>query len=140
VNIRPRLREDPEINLISLIDVLLVLLVFFMISTTFQQEGRVKVQLPQASQIPRPLGGQEPLVITVTAEGTYRVNDHPLINSSADTLRAALVREAGTDRGPITIRADARTTHQAVVTAMDVAGRLGFAQLNIATVHEGGSP
>jgi biopolymer transport protein ExbD len=140
MNLRPRHREDPEINLISLIDVLLVLLIFFMVSTTFQQEGRVKVQLPQASQTPQQLSSREPLVITVTAEGTYRVNERSLINSSAETLRAALLKEAGTDRGPITIRADARTTHQAVVTAMDVAGKLGFAQLNIATVHEGGSP
>ena len=136
MNLRPRHREDPEINLISLIDVLLVLLIFFMVSTTFQQEGRVKVQLPQASQIPLPRGAKDPLVITVTAEGSYRVNERALINTSPDTLRAALIKEAGTDRGPITIKADARTTHQAVVTAMDVAGRLGFAQLNIATVHE----
>lgn len=140
MNLRPRHREDPEINLISLIDVLLVLLIFFMVSTTFTQEGRVRVQLPQASQIPLPRGAREPLVITITAEGTYRINDHTLINSSADTLRAALLKEAGAERGPITIKADARTTHQAVVTAMDVAGRMGFAQLNIATVHEGGSP
>lgn len=140
MNLRPRHREDPEINLISLIDVLLVLLIFFMVSTTFQQEGRVKVQLPQASQIPVPRGSREPLVITVTADGTYRVNDHTLINSFAGTLRAALLKEAGTERGPVTIKADARATHQAVVTAMDVAGRLGFAQLNIATVHEDGSP
>jgi biopolymer transport protein ExbD len=136
MNLRPRNREDPEINLINFIDVLLVLLIFFMVSTTFQQEGRVKVQLPQASELPLPRGAHEPLVITVAADGSYRVNERPLINSSPDTLRAALLKEAGTDRGPITIRADARTTHQAVVTAMDVAGRLGFAQLNIATVHQ----
>jgi biopolymer transport protein ExbD len=140
MNLRPRHREDPEINLISLIDVLLVLLIFFMVSTTFQQEGRVKVQLPQASQIPVPRGSKEPLVITITAEGNYRVNERTLINSSPDILRTALLKEAGSERGPITIRADARTTHQAVVTAMDVAGRLGFAQLNIATVHEGDTP
>jgi biopolymer transport protein ExbD len=133
-------REDPEINLINFIDVLLVLLVFFMVSTTFNQEGRVKVQLPQASAIPQQRGTHEPIVITVTAEGGYRVNDRPLINASPDTLRAALLKESGSDRGPLTIRADARSTHQAVVTAMDVAGRLGFAQLNIATVHEGSSP
>ena len=126
--------------MISLIDVLLVLLIFFMVSTTFQQEGRVKVQLPQASQIPLPRGSREPLVITITAEGGYRVNERALINANPETLRSALVKEAGTERGPLTIRADARTTHQAVVTAMDVAGKLGFAQLNIATVHEGGSP
>jgi biopolymer transport protein ExbD len=140
LNLRPRHREDPEINLISLIDVLLVLLIFFMVSTTFQQEGRVKVQLPQASQIPQPRGAHEPVVITITAEGGYRVNERTLINAGADTLRAALLKEAGSDRGPLTIRADARTTHQAVVTAMDVAGKLGFAQLNIATVHDGATP
>ena len=95
MNLRPRHREDPEINLISLIDILLVLLIFFMVSTTFNQEGRVKVQLPQASDIPQQRSSREPLVITVTAEGTYRVNERPLINSSADTLRAALLKEAG---------------------------------------------
>jgi biopolymer transport protein ExbD len=136
MNLRPRNREDPEINLINFIDVLLVLLIFFMVTTTFQQEGRVKVQLPQASEIPLPRGTREPLVITVTADGGYRVNERTLINASPETLRVAILKEAGTDRGPITIRADARTTHQAVVTAMDVAGRLGFSQLNIATVHQ----
>jgi len=140
MNLRPRNREDPEINVINFIDVLLVLLIFFMVSTTFQQEGRVKVQLPHASEIPLPRGSHEPLVITITADGSYRVNERTLINASPDTLRAALLKEAGAERGPITIRADARTTHQAVVTAMDVAGRLGFAQLNIATVHEEPSP
>jgi len=140
VNLRPRHREDPEINLISLIDVLLVLLIFFMVSTTFQQEGRVKVQLPQASSIPQPRGTREPVVVTVTAEGGYRVNEHSLINAGPDSLRAALLKESGAERGPLTIRADARATHQSVVTAMDVAGRLGFVQLNIATVHESASP
>jgi len=140
LNLRPRRREDPEINLINFIDVLLVLLIFFMVSTTFSPEGRVKVQLPQSSDTPVPRGQREPLVITITAEGAYRVNERTLINSSPATLRAALMKEAGYDRGPITIRAEARTTHQAVVTAMDVAGHLGFAQLNIATVHEDTPP
>jgi biopolymer transport protein ExbD len=141
VNLRQQSRrEDPEINLINFIDVLLVLLIFFMVSTTFNQEGRVRVQLPQASAIPQQRGSHEPIVITVTAEGGYRVNERPLINASPETLRAALVKESGSDRGPLTIRADARSTHQAVVTAMDVAGRLGFAQLNIATVRQDSSP
>jgi biopolymer transport protein ExbD len=140
LNLRPRHREDPELNLISLIDVLLVLLIFFMVSTTFQQEGRVKIHLPQASDVPQPRGAQEPLVITVTADGTYRVNERTLINSTPEVLREALMKEAGTDRSPITIRADARATHQAVVTAMDVAGRLGFAELNIATTHQDATP
>ncbi|HEX3846685.1 MAG TPA: biopolymer transporter ExbD [Steroidobacteraceae bacterium] len=140
MNLRPRTRDEPEINLISLIDVLLVLLIFFMVSTTFNQEGRVKIQLPQASDIPVPKGSREPVVITVTADGGYRVNERTLINSSPNTLRAALLKEAGSDRGPITIRADGRATHQSVVTAMDVAGRLGFSQLNIATVHQDPAP
>jgi biopolymer transport protein ExbD len=137
MNIRPRRREDePDINLISLIDVLLVLLIFFMVSTTFQQEARIRVQLPHASDVPQQRAPHDALVITITADGSYRVNDRTLINSSAETLRAALLKSAGADRGPITIRADARTTHQSVVTAMDVAGKLGFAQLDIATTHE----
>jgi len=140
LNLRPHDREDPEINLISLIDVLLVLLIFFMISTTFQQEGRVKVQLPQASESPLPRSSQEALIVTVTADGKYLVNNRSLINASPDTLRAALLKESGGARGPLTIKADGRATHQAVVTAMDVAGRLGFVQLNIATVHEDPSP
>jgi biopolymer transport protein ExbD len=140
LNLRPRHREDPELNLISLIDVLLVLLIFFMVSTTFQQEGRVKIHLPQASDIPQPRGAQEPLVITVTADGNYRINERTLINSSPEVLRDALMKQAGTERGPITIRADARATHQAVVTAMDVAGRLGFVELNIATTHQEATP
>src|SRR6202023_1487046 len=114
LNLRPRHREDPEINLISMIDVLLVLLIFFMVSTTFNQEGRVKVQLPQSSEIPIPRGAREPLVITVTAEGTSRVNEPALINASPDTLRANLLNNPPNDRGPITIRADARSTHQSV--------------------------
>jgi biopolymer transport protein ExbD len=140
LNLRPRHREDPELNLISLIDVLLVLLIFFMVSTTFQQEGRVKIHLPQASDVPTPRGAPESLIITVTAEGNYRLNERTLINSTPEVLRDALMKQAGADRGPITIRADARATHQAVVTAMDVAGRLGFVELNIATTHQEAAP
>jgi biopolymer transport protein ExbD len=140
LNLRPRHRDDPEINLISMIDVLLVLLIFFMVSTTFLQEGRVRIRLPQASDVPVPRAAAEPLVITVTAEGNYRLNERTLINSTPEVLRDALVREAGTDRGPIVIRADGRASHQAVVTAMDVAGRLGFNEMNIATIHQEAAP
>jgi biopolymer transport protein ExbD len=140
LNLRPKHREDPEINLISLIDVLLVLLVFFMVSSTFQQEGRMTVRLPQANEAPVTAAQQAPLTVTVTADGAYRVNERTLINNSPDTLRAALLKEAGTTRGPLTIRADGRATHQAVVTAMDIAGRLGFSQLNIATITPESTP
>ncbi len=137
MNLKPRRHEEPEINVVSLIDVVLLLVVFFMLSSRFTDEGRVRVHLPTASGVPPEAAHSEPLVVTVTQEGGYRVNEKELINSSSETLRAALVKEAGTNRAiRVTIRADARATHQSVITAMDVLGRLGFEDLNIATIKE----
>jgi len=132
-----RAKEDPEINLISLIDIALLLVIFFMLTSTFMQEGRLKIELPQASLAPVTKQRSDPIVVTVTQSGSYRVNDRELINSSPDTLRAALVEVAGADRDkPVTVRADGRATHQSVVSAMDVLGKLGFVRLNIATVED----
>jgi biopolymer transport protein ExbD len=128
--------EDPELNLTSLIDVVLLLVIFFMISTTFVQEGRLRVELPEAGSatVDR---ARQPIVITITAQGSYRINERALVNNQRETLRAALRQVAGESGAqPVTIRADARATHQAVVTAMDVAARLGFTQVNIATVSQ----
>jgi biopolymer transport protein ExbD len=138
VNLRPRRQpEDPEINVVSLIDVVLLLVVFFILSSRFTDEGRLRVRLPHASAVPTERVGSEPLVVSVTQNGGYLVNQHELINSSPETLRAALLKEAGTNRSmPVTLRADARATHQSVITAMDVLGRLGFAEINVATVKE----
>jgi biopolymer transport protein ExbD len=135
MDLKPRKLEDPEINVISLIDVVLLMVIFFMVSSTFIEEGRIKVQLPEASSVPLPAPETGPLVVTVTHTGEYLVNDHTLINNSADTLRNAIVKIAGAKReGPVTIRADASTTHQSVITAMDVLGKLGFSEINIATI------
>jgi len=136
MNLSPRRREDPELNLTSLIDVVLLLVIFFMVSTTFVEEGRLRVDLPAASNEPvRTV--QDPIVVTVTAQGSYRVNDRALVNNARETLAAAMRKVADGRSGvPVTIRADARATHQSVVTAMDVAARLGFTQVNIATVSE----
>jgi biopolymer transport protein ExbD len=137
MNLKPRRSEEPEVNLTSLIDVVLLLVVFFMLSSTFIDEGRLKVQLPQASLAPANKRTEDPVIITVTQTGGYRVNERELINASPDTLRAAIQQVSGDDRSrPVTVRADARATHQAVITAMDVIGRLGFARVNIATVNE----
>ena len=137
MNIRPRRSEDPEINLISLIDIALLLVIFFMLSSTFIQEGRLKIELPQASLVPTGKQKSDPLVVTVTQAGVYRVNDKELINNSPDTLRAAILEVSGADRNrPVTVRADGRATHQSVVSAMDVLGKLGFVKINIATVEE----
>ena len=130
-------KEDPEINLIPLIDVALLHVIFFMLSSTFMQEGRLKIELPQASLAPTGRQKTDPLVVSVTQSGSYRVNDRELINSSVDTLRAAIIEVSGADRTrPVTIRADGRATHQSVITAMDVLGKLGFVKINIATVEE----
>ena len=141
MNLRPRRVEDPEINLVSLIDVVLMMVVFFMLSSSLVDEGRIRIHLPQARDLPAGKPPAEPLVVSVTQQGGYLVNGHELINSSPDTLRAALLKEAGSDRTMrVTLRADARSTHQSVITAMDVLGRLGFAELNIATVHQDVAP
>jgi biopolymer transport protein ExbD len=127
--------EDPELNLINLVDIFLLLLVFFMISTTFLDEARIKIRLPQAGVEPSMRTDRDVIEVTVTSEGGYRVNGQALINSSAATLSNAIIKVAGDTRdAAVTIRADARATHQSVVTAMDVVGRLGFRAINIATV------
>jgi biopolymer transport protein ExbD len=137
---RERRNEDPEINLISLIDVLLVLLIFFIMSTTFAVDGRLRIQLPQASSVPLARTATDPVMITVTSEGTYLVNGFEVINSSPETLRAAIVKVAGDKRdGAVTIRADGRATHQSVITALDILGKLGFAQLRILTTNTEGA-
>jgi biopolymer transport protein ExbD len=141
VNLRPRRVEDPEINLVSLIDVVLMMVVFFMLSSSLVDEGRIRVHLPQARDLPTGKPPTEPLVVSVTQQGGYLVNGHELINSSPDTLRAALLKQTGSDRSVrVTLRADARTTHQSVITAMEVLGRMGFTELNIATVRQDVAP
>lgn len=137
MNLKPGTTEEPELNLTSLIDVVLLLLIFFMVSTTFVDESRIEIQLPQASAEAAPEIKTEPIEITITASGEYRVNGKTLLNNSPATLSAAVSKVAGESRdNTVTIRADARTTHQSVVTAMDVVGRLGFRGINMATVNE----
>ncbi len=140
---KARRHEEPEINVVSLIDVVLLLVVFFMLSTHFTREGRLRVVLPRAGAAPAARGHSHPVVVTITQNGAYLVNGRELLNNSPDTLRAALAAEPTTARGQtVLIRADARATQQSVVTAMDVLGALGFAKLDIATIKarvEGGS-
>jgi biopolymer transport protein ExbD len=136
MNLRTRPRDEPEINLTSLIDVVLLLLVFFMVSTSFIRATEIRLQLPQAEAVPR----DEPAVeieIMVSAGGDYFVDGQELVNRRPETLQRALEQVAGEQRDlPVTIRADGRASHQSVVTAMDIVGRLGFTQIMIATVSE----
>ena len=135
LSLRPR--TPPEVNLTSLIDVVLLLLIFFMVSTSFVKESKITISLPQAdnSAIVEATPGQIDIMITDT--GTYLVNGRELINSRPETLRNAIQKVSdGNSDLPLTISADANATHQNVVTAMDVAGRLGFVQISIATLND----
>jgi biopolymer transport protein ExbD len=137
VNFQPRRAEEPDLNMTSLIDVVLLLLIFFMLSTRFIDEGRLQLRLPEAGVEPEAVQ-RNAVEIEVTAQGGYRVNGRALINNSPETLAAAIGKSAANNRAvPVTIRADARATHQSVVTAMDVAGQAGYRQINIATVNDG---
>ena len=136
MRLRVKRTDEVELNLISLVDVVLLLVIFFMLSTTFIQDARLRVELPEAGSATVEREAQ-PIVITISAQGSYRVNDRALVNNERSTLSAALRQVAGDSRlEPVTIRADARATHQSVVTAMDVAAKQGFAQVNIATVQQ----
>jgi biopolymer transport protein ExbD len=135
MRLQSRSRDEPEINVISLVDVLLVLVLFFMVSTSFLRETEISLQLPEATSDTPAETPSESLEIMITQKGGYLVNGRELVNSERRTLRAAIERLVGDQRDmPVFIRADAAATHQAVITAMDVAGQLGFVKINIATV------
>ena len=114
---------------------LLVLVLFFMVSTSFLRETEISLRLPEATTDVEASTPNEKLEITVTQSGSYVVNGRELVNNERRTLRAAIERLMGEKRDvPVFIRADAAATHQAVITAMDVAGQLGYVKINIATV------
>ncbi len=137
MNFRKRRSEEPELNLTSLIDVVLLLLIFFMLSTRFIDESRLQLRLPAAGAEPEAVE-QNRVEVEVTAQGAYRVNGRTVPGDGPAQLSAEIARAAGDDRTvTVSIRADARATHQSVVTAMDAAGRAGFRQISIATVHDG---
>lgn len=127
-------RDEPEINLTSLIDVVFLLLIFFMVTTTFERQAALKVDLPEASEEPS-LQESTALELTVSEEGRYFIDKNEVINADPETLREALKHASGGDfQRPVTLRADANARHQAVITAMDILGQLGFTNLSIATV------
>lgn len=129
-----RQEQEPEINLTSLIDVVFLLLLFFMISTTFEHATALHIDLPEASLSSIDEPAPEQLEFAIDREGRMFLNDQQLIDSRPETIRAALAAAAGSERSlPLIIRADALTPHHFVVTAMDVSGQLGFTRLSIAT-------
>lgn len=130
-----RARNEIDVNVTPLIDVVFLLLIFFMVSTTFTKETHLKIDLPKASGAPtQRVKGQ--LEITVDRAGDYAVNGVALVDRKLSTLKSALDKVSkGDHTRPLIITADADATHQAVVTAMDAAGQLGFTHLSITTTN-----
>ncbi|MCP3674734.1 MAG: biopolymer transporter ExbD [Gammaproteobacteria bacterium] len=126
-------KKDLAVNITPLIDVVFLLLIFFMVSTSFTRETQIKLELPRAT------GEQleiKPNVIEVSidAEGKYYVNKKPLINAQIVTLRRAIsITSEGDSTLPLIISADAKAPYQSVVAAMDAAGQEGFSNLQMAT-------
>ena len=121
----------------SLIDVVLLLLVFFMVSTSFVKQSQITISLPQADSTVVVEEVPDQIDIMITETGSFLVNGRELINSRVETIRNALQKVSGGNSNlPLTISADANAKHQDVVTAMDVAGRLGFTRISIATLND----
>jgi biopolymer transport protein ExbD len=133
MNFRHRVREEPEINLIPFIDVLLVVLIFLMLSTTYSKFTELQLTLPVADADAQRDYPKEVLV-TVTSEGAYSVNKVPVPDRSLETLAAALQDGAKAGKeSVIIISADASAKHQSVVTVMEAARRAGLTQITFAT-------
>jgi biopolymer transport protein ExbD len=134
VKLQPHPTEDPDVNLTSLIDVVFLLLLFFMVSTTFEHTALMKVNLPEASATENRSQAPDRLELVIDKEGRMFLNDARLVDSEERTIRAAIEQAAGSNRKlPLVLRADRMTPHHHVVTAMDVAAQLGFSNLSIAT-------
>jgi biopolymer transport protein ExbD len=135
MKLQTREREAPEVNLTSLIDVVLLLLVFFMVSTSFVREAEINLSLPEADTESELSVVEDGLEISISRTGNYFINERALLNNDRETLRTAIERLAGDRRDlPVTIRGDAESTLQAFVTATEVVGQLGFTQVQIAAV------
>lgn len=140
MNLRPGHKEESvEVNLTPLIDVVFLLLIFFMVTTTFDRHARLKVSLPESSA-KTTQQKEEPLILSIDAKGNYFLNDRQIVNQQLDTLKQALQKVIGEKNQDykdvaLVLRADANTPHQSVVRAMDAASQLGMTRLSIATVE-----
>lgn len=128
---RSRRRSPVEANLTPLIDVVFLLLIFFMVSTTFTHENQMRINLPEA-QAEASQSEDRQINLMIMQDGAYSINGRAVANRDIGTLMEALSLEAaGNLEQPVVISADSETTHQSVVRAMDAAGRLGLTQIRI---------
>ena len=139
---RRRVRENIALNMVSLIDIVFVLLLFFVVTTTFTRETNLKVDLPEAVSGEQTTPSElKQLEILIDATGSYALNGQALLKNDLDGLMTALQKESAGDNSlPLTISADGKTPHQAVITAMDAAGKLGFSHLRLTTVEATAKP
>ena len=127
-----RADDEPEINLVPMIDVILVLIIFFVVTATFDARSVIQLELPRATG--EQSEAEQPLVVLVNADGRYFVDDREVLRTDLGSLKATVAEVAGNERDrPVMLRADARTPYQAVVTAYDALGQLGFHRIMIAT-------
>ncbi|MBU0498970.1 MAG: biopolymer transporter ExbD [Gammaproteobacteria bacterium] len=131
MKLRPNKPQDADINLTPLIDMVFLLLIFFMVSTTFDKETRIKVELPEATAAVEEKRKVEPVHISIDAQGRFYVNQEELVNSDFSILKRALEKAvAGQSPLPsVIITADAKTPHQAVMSAMDAASQVGMYEM-----------
>ena len=135
MNLKPDRRDEIDLNLTPLIDVVFLLLIFFMVSTTFNQQSKLKVDLPEASS-QAVKQAADTIVIGIDAKGRFFINDRQLVNAQFKTLKMALLKTIGNKKDvPLVLKADAKTPHQSVVMAMDAAAQLGLTRLSIATLE-----
>jgi biopolymer transport protein ExbD len=133
VNFKRQQREEVTVNLTPLIDIVFLLLIFFMVSTTFTQESHLSIDLPEAAANDQRVPPASIEVVVSTA-GDYSVNDQPLVNQQLETLKRAIFKVLdGRKTAPLIITADANATHASVVRAMDAAGQLGLINISITT-------
>ena len=126
--------EDVNINLTPLIDVVFLLLIFFMVSTTFDTTSQLKIKLPEANQS-QSLETALKISLMIDTKGNFFVNSRELTNNKSATLKAALERSLTNGKIPVVIQSDAASPVQSLVTAMDVIGQLGLPQVSIATTR-----
>jgi biopolymer transport protein ExbD len=135
MNFRPRRRDYPELNLIPMIDVLIVLLIFLVLTTTFSREAELQIQLPEASG--QTTGEEKGVNVVIDTEGRYFVNQHQVVNTNIETLKKAIIEAARENKNPLlVISADQRTSHQSVITVLDAASQLGFTHVTFAAKTE----
>ncbi|TBR12865.1 MAG: biopolymer transporter ExbD [Lysobacter sp.] len=123
--------DEPDINLIPLIDVILTLVIFFVVTATFEGRSALKLELPRATG--ENTQARDPLDVLVNADGRYFVEDREVLRDDGAALKATLAEVGGTDRDrPVMLRADARTPYQAVITAQEAIGQLGYRRILLA--------